>query len=115
MDVIYAKQEATAAEVLEGLPDPPSYSAVRALLRILEEKGHLKHKKEQGRYVYVPTRLRGHAAKTAIKRVLSTFFDNSAPQAIAALLDVADSKLSDSELEEMEKLIAEARKRGQQG
>jgi predicted transcriptional regulator len=113
MDVIYARQEATAAEVLDGLPDPPSYSAVRALLRILEEKGHLKHKKAQGRYVYLPTRPRGHAAKSAIKRVLATFFDNSATQAVAALLDVSDSNLSEAELDEMEKMIAEAKKRGQ--
>lgn len=114
MDVIYANQEATAAEVLAGLPDPPSYSAVRALLRILEDKGHLRHKKQQGRYVYLPTRPRGHAGKSAIKRVLSTFFDNSATQAVAALLDVSDSNLSEAELDEMEKLIAEAKKRGQQ-
>lgn len=114
MDVIYARQEASAAEVLEGLADPPSYSAVRALLRILEEKGHLKHKKAAGRYVYLPTRLRGHAAKSAIKRVLSTFFDNSTTQAVAALLDVSDSNLTEAELDEMEKLIAEAKKRGQQ-
>jgi BlaI family transcriptional regulator, penicillinase repressor len=114
MDVIYARQEATAAEVLAGLPDPPSYSAVRALLRILEEKKHLRHKKIEGRYVYLPTRTRGNAGKSAIQRVLQTFFDNSATQAVAALLDVSDSKLSDSELDEMERLIAEAKKRGQQ-
>jgi BlaI family transcriptional regulator, penicillinase repressor len=112
MDVIYVRGQATAGEVRQAMQDPPSYSAVRALLRILEEKGHVRHAAVKGKYVYTPVRLRTHAAKGAMRGILRTFFDNSAAKAVAALLDVSDTKLSESELSEISDLIAKAKKRG---
>src|SRR5258706_3922369 len=87
MDIVFARGEATAAEVGAALPDPPSYSAVRALLRILEEKGHLRHREDGPRYVFVPTEPREKASRSALKRVLQTFFDGSLSNAVAALVD----------------------------
>ena len=112
MDVIYARGRATAADVRIGIPDAPTYSAVRALLRILEEKGHLRHRSEAGKYVYSPTHPRDRAGRSAMRRVLRTFFDNSAAKAAAALLDVADAQLSDRELSEIGELIQRARRNG---
>jgi predicted transcriptional regulator len=112
MDVIYARGQASAAEVKSGWPDPPSYSAVRALLRILENKGHLKHRQEQSKYIYLPVRPRGHAARQALRGLLKTFFDNSTVRAAAALLDASDTNLSDEELAEISELIEKARNRG---
>jgi predicted transcriptional regulator len=112
MDVIYAAGKATGAEVLAGLADPPSYSAVRALLRILEEKGHLRHKEVKGKYVYSPTRPRGAAGRGALRRVLATFFDSSPGKAMAALLEASDTQLSGEELAEISALIEQARQRG---
>lgn len=112
MDVIYERGQATAAEVLEGMPDPPSYSAVRALLRVLEDKGHLKHESEGPRYVFMPTVARERARKSALKQLLKTFFDGSTEQAVAALLDLSSSKLSDAELSRLSNLIDQARKDG---
>jgi predicted transcriptional regulator len=112
MDILHAKQEATAAEVLAALPDPPSYSAVRALLRILEEKGHLRHKRDGARYVYIPRASRETASRSALKRVISTFFQGSATQAMAALLETADSDISDTELQKLQNLINKAKKEG---
>lgn len=111
MDVIYAAGEATAAAaVMAALPDPPGYSAVRALLRILEEKGHLRHRSSGGKYVFIPVRPRDRAGKSALRRVLRTFFDNSAAKAVAALMDVSDAELSDQELAELSQLIEKARR-----
>jgi predicted transcriptional regulator len=112
MDVIYAAKQATAAQVLAGISDPPSYSAVRALLRILENKGHLRHRQERGKYVYSPTRPRGHVAKSALRNLLKTFFENSTTKAVAALLDNVDVELSEAEFDELTQLIQRARKRG---
>lgn len=112
MDVIYERGQATAADVLEALPDPPSYSAVRALLRILEEKGHLRHEAEGPRYVYLPTVARDRARKSALRQLLKTFFDGSTEQAVAALLDLSSSNLSDEVLDRLSKLIDQARKEG---
>src|SRR5258705_2448697 len=95
MDVLHARREATAAEVLSDLPDPPGYSAVRALLRILEEKGHLKHVKEGRNYVYLPTQPRQTAARAALAQVVQTFFGGSIERAVAALVSQSDAKLSD--------------------
>ena len=111
MDVIYRAGRATAAEVLEQLADPPSYSAVRALLRVLEDKGHLRHEEEGPRYVFVPTVPRERARQSALRQVLHTFFDGSTEQAVAALLDLK-TKLSDAELDRLSRLIADARKEG---
>ncbi len=105
MDIIYRLGEATAAEVMENLPDPPSYSAVRALMRILEEKTHLRHRQEGPRYVYTPTVPLDAAKQSALKHVLSTFFEGSVSQAVAALLDLGRDDLTDAELERLARLI----------
>ncbi len=110
MDVLFRKGEATAAEVLADMPDPPSYSAVRAMLRILEDKGHVRHTQNGPRYVYVPTMTRDTAARSALRHVVHTFFDGSPEQAMSALLDVSAARLSDSELDHLAKLIEKARK-----
>jgi predicted transcriptional regulator len=112
MDVVYRRGRATAAEVLAELSDPPSYSAVRALLRILEGKGHLRHEKAGSRYVFRPARSRERAARSALKRVLRTFFDGSAEKAVVALLDVSDAKLPQPELDRLVRLIEQAKKEG---
>ena len=112
MDVLYRKETATAAEVMESLPDPPGYSAVRALLRILEQKGHIRHEEKAGRYVFMPTVRREKAKRSAIRHLVQTFFDGSPEEAVAALLDGASSKLSESELDRLQQLIDKARKGG---
>src|SRR5688572_17087177 len=97
MDILHAKGEAVARQVQEALTDPPSYSAVRALLRILEEKGHIKHREEGNRYIYLPRGSREKASQSALQRVVSTFFGGSRRLAIAALLEEADAELSPDE------------------
>jgi predicted transcriptional regulator len=108
LDVIYHQGHATAAEVLEKLPDPPTYTTVRGLLRVLEGKGHVRHEDEGGRYVYYPTTKKQHAAKSALKHVVSTFFDGSPTRAMAALLG-SDRDLSERELEELAELVRSRR------
>jgi predicted transcriptional regulator len=110
LDILYARGMATAAEVLDALPDPPSYSAVRALLRILEDKGHARHEARGTRYVYLPMVPRERARNSALSRIVKTFFDGSAAQAAAALVD--SGSLSDDELEKLSSLIKRARKEG---
>lgn len=112
MDVLHAKTQATAAEVRAALPAPPSYSAVRALLRILEGKGHVRHRLAGARYVYVPRERPELARRWALQRVVSTFFQGSIAQAVAALLEAADTQLSDGELVQLQQLIKKARKEG---
>jgi predicted transcriptional regulator len=112
MEIIYRSGEATAADVLADLPDPPSYSAVRAMLRILEEKGHLEHRQDGPRYVFTPTVSREHARKSALEQVVQTFFDDSAGQAMAALLDLSADDLSPAELDRLSAMIENARKEG---
>jgi len=112
MDVLHARGNATAAEVLSALPDPPSYSAVRALLRILEEKGHVRHRREGARYVYVPRTSPESARRSALQRVVSTFFQGSVAQTMAALLETPDTELSEAELNRLQQLITKARKEG---
>jgi len=111
MDIIYARGEATAAEVGEALPDPPAYSTVRTLLRILEEKGHLKHREDGPRYVFLPTETRAKASRSALQRVVETFFDGSLANAVAALVDGGAGKLSAAELQRIEAIIEAARKK----
>jgi predicted transcriptional regulator len=111
MDVIYQRGQATAAEVAEAIPDPPSYSAVRALLRILEEKGFVRHEQQGVRYVFLPTVKRANARRSALKGLVHTFFDGSVEQTVAALLD--QRKLSAEELERLAELIDRARNRRQ--
>lgn len=112
MDVLHAKESAAAAEVRAALPNPPGYSAVRALLRILEEKGHVKHRQDGPRYVYLPCVSRASASRSALKRLVSTFFQGSATQAMAALLEAHDTQLSDAELNQLQQLIKQAKKEG---
>ena len=112
MDIIYRRGKATVAEVLGDIPDAPSYSAVRALLRILEEKGHLRHEQQVRRYVFRPTVARDRARRTALKQLVRTFFEGSTEQAVAALLDLSAAKLSDAELDRLTGLIEQARKEG---
>lgn len=112
MDVIYRHGQITAQGVLDALPDPPSYSAVRTLLRVLEEKGHVRHRQDGPRYVYVPTVPRDKARESALRQLVRTFFDDSAGQAVAALLDMPSSKLTDEELRRLASLIDRAKKEG---
>lgn len=112
MDIIYQRAQATAMEIMENLPDPPGYSAVRAMLRLLEEKGYLKHQQDGLRYVYLPTVSRDRARQSALKQMLQTFFDDSTEDAVATLLDISKSKLSKADLDRLSKLIDEARKEG---
>ncbi len=112
MDAIYQRGRATAAEVRAALDDPPSYSAVRALLRVLEEKGHLTHEHDGPRYVFAPTVPRDRARRSALRQLITTFFDDSPEQAVAALLDVSGSRLTEAELDRLAALIAQARREG---
>jgi predicted transcriptional regulator len=112
MDIIYRRGRATAAEVLADLPDPPSYSAVRALLRVLEEKGHLRHEQDGPRYLFLPTVGRDRARRSALKQLVRTFFDGSAEEAAAALLDMSRDRLAPDELDRLSTLIEKARKEG---
>jgi len=112
VDILYAQGRATAAEVQSALPDPPSYSAVRAMLRILEDKGHVRHEQDGPRYVYVPTVARDNAKRSALRHMLQTFFDGSAEQAISALLDDSSTRLSDRELDRLARMIDQARRTG---
>ena len=112
MDALHQRGRATAAEVQAALPDAPSYSAVRALLRILEDKGHIRHRREGARYVYLPRASRQTARRSALKRVVATFFQGSVTQAMAALLEAADAQLPDSELHKLQQMIDQARKEG---
>ncbi len=112
MDSVYRRGRATAAEVMADLPEAPSYSAVRTMLRLLEEKGHLRHEQDGPRYVYVPMVARENARVSALKHLVSTFFNGSAEQAMAALLEISDSNLSDDQLNRLQTLIEEARTEG---
>ena len=105
MDVIWSRRSASAAEILEALPDPPSYSAVRALLGILVQKGHLNHTREGRRYVYKPTVPAANARKHAVSRLLDTFFDNSAASLIATLLNPREHRLTPEERSRIEAMI----------
>lgn len=109
MDIVYAAGRASGSEIQKQLPDELSYSTVRTLLRILEGKGYLRHREEGLRYVYEPAVPREMARKSALKRILRTFFDDSAQQAVAALLDPKSFHLSSKELDELSGLIEKAR------
>jgi BlaI family penicillinase repressor len=111
LDVLYARERATAAEIQTALPEAPSYSAVRALLRILEAKKYVRHEQDGPRYVYVPIIGRDSAKRSALRHIVRTFFDGSTEQAMAALLDVSSARLSDAELERLSTLIDKARER----
>ena len=112
VESVYRLGRASVAEVLESLPDPPSYSAVRALMRILEEKGHLSHEQDGPRYVYLPTVPRDAAQASALSHLVRTFFGGSAEAAVAALLDLPEHGMSEGELDRLSRLIDDARGQG---
>jgi BlaI family transcriptional regulator, penicillinase repressor len=112
MDILYQRGKASASEVRESMDDAPGYSAVRAMLRVLEEKGHVKHLAEGLRYVYVPIVTRDKAKRSAVKHLLDTFFRDSPEQVVAALLDVSSKRLTREELDRMAEMIERAKKEG---
>jgi BlaI family penicillinase repressor len=112
MDVLYREGELTAGELVDMLPGEPSNSTVRTLLRILEEKGHVRHQQQGTRYVYRPTVGREKARRSALNHLLSTFFDDSPEAVVSTLLDERSRKLSDQQLETLAELIERARKEG---
>jgi len=112
MNIIFARGQATATEVLESMAEPPSYSAVRATLRILEQKGHLKHQHDGARYVYLPTLNRDKVRLSALDQLLTTFFDGSAANVVATLLEKQKGNMTDDELDRLSVLIEQARKEG---
>ncbi len=112
MDIIYEMKEASAIQVLEKLPLPPSYSAVRALLRVLENKGYLIHRQDGPRYVYRPLLSKEKARRNALRHLLKTFFDNSTEDAVAALLDISEEDLNEEDYRRLTKLIQKAQREG---
>ncbi len=112
MEIVYRNGSASAAEVHAAMADRPSYSAVRALLRVLEGKGHLRHRQDGPRYVYSPTVPRDRARRSALQRVVGTFFAGSVSDTVAALLDLEAATLDDGELERLSALVAEAQQKG---
>jgi BlaI family penicillinase repressor len=112
MDILYRRGKATAGEVMGELPGDPSYSTVRSQLRVLEEKGHVRHEEQGLRYIYVPAVPRRAARRSALRHVVDTFFDGSAEKTVAALLGGETARLSDDELDRISELIARARKEG---
>jgi predicted transcriptional regulator len=112
MEILYQRGRASATEVRETMEGAPSYSAVRAMLRVLEEKGHVRHEEEGLKYVYVPTVGREKAKRSAVKHLLDTFFGGSPEQAVAALLDVSATRLTAEELDRMSQMIEKARLEG---
>ena len=114
MDIIYRQNEATVSEVRQALPDPPSYSSVRALMGVLEDKGLVKHKKRGRAYLYRPTISQNQARDSALKHVMQTFFDGSVAGVVASLVDLSDKNLSDEDFERLEKLVQDKRKQRKQ-
>ena len=112
LEILYARGRASAADVQAAMADPPSYSAVRAMLRVLEEKGHVKHQAEGLKYVYVPVVGPDRAKRSAMKHLLETFFHDEPEQAVATLLDVASRRLTPEEIDRMAEMIENARKEG---
>jgi predicted transcriptional regulator len=112
LDILYRRGAATASQVRADMADAPGYSAVRAMLRVLEDKGQVRHQEQGPRYVYAPVVPRGHARKSAIRHVLETFFHGSAEETMAALLDVEAGRLGAAELDRMAALIEQARREG---
>jgi predicted transcriptional regulator len=112
MDVLYRLGQATAAEIQERLPEPPSYSATRTMLRILEEKGHIRHEEKGPRYVFSPKISRESARKSALRHLVQTFFEGSAAQVVSTLVNDNTKRLSDGDLEQLARMIDKARKEG---
>jgi len=112
MDILYQRGKSSASEVREAMANPPSYSAVRAMLRVLEDKGHVRHQAEGLKYVYLPTVARDKAKRSAVKHLLDTFFSDSPEQIVAALLDVSSTRLTREELDRMAEMIEKAKREG---
>ena len=112
MDIVYRRGRATAAEVLEALPDPPSYSSVRALLRVLEDKGHVTHREDGTRYVYAPLAPADEVREDALKHVVGTFFQGSIEEAVTALLRISDADVSEADIDRLQRAIRDARNQG---
>lgn len=112
MDAVYRRGQVTVADVLAEIPDPPSYSAVRAMLRILEEKGQLRHEEDGPRYVYKPVVAHKQATQSSLRQMVKTFFKGSVSDAVATLLDDSETKLSTEEVARLEKIIERAKKEG---
>jgi BlaI family penicillinase repressor len=112
MDILYQRGKSSATEVREAMPNAPGYSAVRAMLRVLEDKGHVRHQAEGLKYVYLPTVTREKAKRSAVKHLLDTFFHDSPEQVVAALLDVSSTRMTREELNRMAEMIDRARKEG---
>ena len=112
MDILYQRGKASASDVREAMEAAPGYSAVRAMLRVLEEKGHVRHQAEGLKYVYVPVVARDKAKRSAVKHVMETFFNGSAEQIVAALLDGSSTRLTREELDRMSEMIEQARREG---
>ncbi len=112
MDILYQRGKSSASAVREAMPNAPSYSAVRAMLRVLEEKGHIRHQAEGLRYVYLPVVPRDKAKRSAVKHLLNTFFQDSPEQIVAALLDVSSTRLTREELDRMAEMIEKAKCEG---
>jgi len=112
MDIAYEMKEVSALQVLERLPEPPSYSAVRALLRVLEQKGHLVHRQDGPRYVYTPRLPKDKARKNALSHLVRTFFDGSTESVVATLLDISEESLSEDDYRRLTELIEKARTEG---
>lgn len=112
LEILYQRGKASASEVREAMADAPSYSSVRTLLRVLEDKGHVKHRAEGLRYVYTPTVAIERAKRGAVKHLLETYFADSPEQIVAALLDVSSTRLTPDELDRMSAMIDKARSEG---
>ena len=112
MNIIFRSGKATATEVLEAMAEPPSYSAVRATLRVLEQKGHLRHQHDGTRYVYTPTVNREKARNSALDQLLATFFEGSAANVVATLIEKSKDEMTPEELDRLSQLIADARREG---
>jgi len=112
MDILYRRGKSSASEVREAMPDAPSYSAVRAMLRVLEDKGQIRHQAEGLKYVYLPIVPRDKAKRSAVKHLVDTFFKDSPEQVVAALLDVSSTRLTSAELDRMAEMIEKARREG---
>jgi BlaI family penicillinase repressor len=112
MDILYQRGKSSASEVREAMPDAPSYSAVRAMLRVLEDKGHVKHRSEGLRYVYLPMVAHDKARRSAVKHLVDTFFRDTPEDVVAALLDVSSPRVTRAELDRMSEMIERAKQEG---
>lgn len=112
MDIVYRRGRATVGQVLDDLPDPPSYSAVRGMLRFLEDKGYVRHEQDGPRYAYLPTENAAQVGRSAVRHLVHTFFDNSATAAVAAMIGLYEQRLDDDDLDRLEALIDQVRQRG---